>query len=397
MSNSSPSRGSGPASSGRANGEADAAMGGAMSTATDGAFATDDHARTKKVVITGVSGALGRRVVAALAQTSDWSVLGIDTAWFPSGVPKPRRFTVHSLDLRSTHLTGLFNGADCLVHLAADDPAQLENPKTERNDGAVTSRVLAAAASAGITQVVCISSGVVYGAWPDNPVPLTEDAPLRPNPGFAFGEAKIELERLANTWRRQHPSTRVAILRPAVTLGHPESRSWLRAAVQPTLVDRLGHGLPVMQYVHVEDVASAVLTCLREQLDGTFNVAADDWLQTEEAHELLGPNLRLPIPSWLTYVLRTISDRWPGRRRPNGAQPYSQYPWVLANDRLKAAGWSPQSKTAEAYVANRRPSNLARYIAKHRQEVTLAAVGSVSLAVFSLIVGSVIRLRNRKR
>jgi nucleoside-diphosphate-sugar epimerase len=354
------------------------------------------NANTKTVVITGVSGALGRRVVAALAKTSDWNVVGIDTAWFPSGVPKPRRFTVHRLDLRTTELASLLHGADCLVHLAADDPALLDAATSDRPESRVTSRVLSAAALAGVRQLVFISSAVVYGAWADNPVPLTEDAPLRPTPGFTYSDAKLELERAVTVWHRERPETSVAVLRPAVTLGHPESRSWLAKTVQPSLVDRLGHGLPVLQYVHVDDVASAVVHTLRHQLDGTFNVSSDDWLQSEQAHELLGPNLRLPIPSWLTNLLRTLIDQWPGKKRPEGAQSFSQYPWVVANDRLRRTGWSPRSSSAEAFVANRRPSRLTKYVARHRQEVTLVAVGSVALAVVSVLVGLFVRARNRR-
>lgn len=52
------------------------------------------------VVITGISGALGRRLVAAIAERGDWKVVGLDTAWFPAGVAKPRHFTVHRVDLR---------------------------------------------------------------------------------------------------------------------------------------------------------------------------------------------------------------------------------------------------------------------------------------------------------
>ena len=52
-----------------------------------------------------------------------------------------------------------------------------------------TRRVLAAAAAVSATRIVRISSATVYGAWPSNPVPLTEDAPLRPNPHFSPGGA----------------------------------------------------------------------------------------------------------------------------------------------------------------------------------------------------------------
>ena len=40
------------------------------------------------------------------------------------------------------------------------------------------------------TQLVHLSSATVYGAWPDNPVPLTEEMSARPNPEFAYPRKK---------------------------------------------------------------------------------------------------------------------------------------------------------------------------------------------------------------
>ena len=42
-----------------------------------------------------------------------------------------------------------------------------------------THNVLEAAAAAGTAQVLVTSSATAYGAFPDNPVPLTEDDPVR--------------------------------------------------------------------------------------------------------------------------------------------------------------------------------------------------------------------------
>ena len=67
-----------------------------------------------------------------------------------------------------------------------------------------------------------LSSATVYGAWPDNQIPLTEDSPLRPNPEFAYAVGKAEAERALAEWAEDHPETKVAVLRPAVTVGSPE-------------------------------------------------------------------------------------------------------------------------------------------------------------------------------
>jgi nucleoside-diphosphate-sugar epimerase len=64
-----------------------------------------------------------------------------------------------------------------------------------------TRHVLDAAASVGARRVVRISSATVYGAWANNPVPLTEDTALRPNPDFSPAVQAAEVERLLAEWR----------------------------------------------------------------------------------------------------------------------------------------------------------------------------------------------------
>src|SRR4051812_14078680 len=64
------------------------------------------------------------------------------------------------------------DGADAVIHLGGD----VETPR----------EVLDVAASIGAAHVVVLSSATAYGAWPNNPVPLTEDALLRPCPDLDF-------------------------------------------------------------------------------------------------------------------------------------------------------------------------------------------------------------------
>ena len=344
------------------------------------------------VAITGVSGALGRRIVTQLADRSDWEVIGIDTARFPEGVVKPRHFTVHRADLRSADCRRLLEGVDAVVHLAAPDPSA-----SAPADGAeILDRLLAAVTFHHIRQLVVMSSASVYGAYPENAIPLLESFPLNPNPGFAFAAEKARFELRLGAWHSEHPEVRVAVMRPAVTLGHPDARAWLADAVRPSLADRLGHGLPALQFLHIDDLATAVVTALDKRLDGAFNVASDDWIAAEQAHELLGPNLRLPLPDWLLDPVVRLTDRRPGRRRPEGALPYSRHPWVIAVDRLKAAGWAPRSTSAEAFVASRRPSMPSRYYAKHRQEVTLAAVAVTVMTTLTLVARLILRWRRAR-
>jgi len=90
-----------------------------------------------------------------------------------------------------------------LVHLATT--YDLETPAAARraHNVAGTQAVLRAAAAAGVERVVMITSTDVYGARPDNPVPLPDAAPLRAGPTWTRLPATTSR---SSGWPRPAPS-----------------------------------------------------------------------------------------------------------------------------------------------------------------------------------------------
>jgi len=70
--------------------------------------------------------------------------------------------------------------------------------------------------------------------------------------------------------------------------------------------------------------------------------------------------------------------------------PYTMHPWVVANDRLRAAGWTPGYSNEEAYVAAHRAAPWATVSPQRRQELALAGAGAGLLA---LVVGGIAVVR----
>jgi nucleoside-diphosphate-sugar epimerase len=237
--------------------------------------------------------------------------------------------------------------------------------------------------------VVLLSSATVYGAWASNPVPLTEDAPLRPNAELEFATRAAERERLAVEWRSDHPGATVGILRPAIPVAE-DARGWLAAAMRTTAAVRpAGSDDPPLQYVHLDDLADAIVLACRQRLDGPFNVAPDGWIEDDELRALAGvPRLSLPDP----LARRVAWMRWRVGLSPThpGLLPYTMHPWVIANDRLKAAGWQPASTNEEAYVAGHRPTPWATLSPQRRQELALGAAG-VALTGAAVSTAALIR------
>jgi nucleoside-diphosphate-sugar epimerase len=349
----------------------------------------------QRVVITGASGLVGTRLVSELGHRSDVEVVAVDTRSHPHHAASDhvRQVTLDLATATPTELDATFTGANVVVHLAATDP---DTPDAPSRDGELFDRVLRAADRAAISHLVMVSSAAVYGARLDNAVPLTENARLRPIAGFPYALGKVDLERRATAFRDQHRDATVAMLRPAPVYGPPGVVSWLAEATLPPFGDRIGQNLPAQQYLHIDDLVAAIAHCVSHHLDGVFNVAPDGWIPGAEAPALLGAVLgTVPMPAIASDVISGTVDWVQGKRQSSGARPYTQAPWVVANDRLKATGWAPRSSSAETFVAHHPPTAWSKLIARRRQEVTLGVVGAIGLTVAAVVSTRINRFLRR--
>ncbi len=150
-----------------------------------------------------------------------------------------------------------------------------------------------------------------------------------------------------------------------------------------------------MQFLGLDDLVSAVDLAVRERLDGVFNVAPDGWLTPTEFRELAGGTAKLRVPRWV--VDRLTDLRWRlrlGSAPPPGALAYARGAWVVANDRLKAAGWEPTVGNDEAYVGAVPAGPLATLSPRRRQEIALGAAGAVAVGA---VVGVTLLVRRARR
>ena len=322
-----------------------------------------------RVVVTGAHGSVGRRVVARLAQQRPpVSVVAIDKD--APAAPYPS-VTTKQVDLADADLAALFSGADSVVHLASTVTASTLNPAEVELETALLHRVLDGLDSAGVPHLVVMSSAMVYGAWRDNPVPITEDAPVRPNPDFDWALQRHRLERLARQWGLA-PGRSVTILRPCAVVAEDrlgQLANTLRAARSGVAAD----GDPPVQYLHADDLAAAVVTAVNVGYDGILNAAPDGWIPPDTLAGLEGPRPRLRAPSHLVRILSALRWRSGLAPTPPGVVPYTTHPWVVANDRLRALGWSASHSNEEAWVVSHEPHPLESLPARRRQELLLAA------------------------
>lgn len=260
---------------------------------------------------------------------------------------------------------------DVLLHLASGTPAV--TPTGSTTDVDATRRLLDAASAASVDHLVVLSDATAYGAWPNNPVPLTEDAVLRPNPGFAYGAERAEIERLTGEWRTAHPGSTVTVLRPARTPGHTD---WLIKALRPSRAVPELAAEPPAQFLHLDDLAAAVVVAIRSRLDGAYNVAPDGSIPGEEVRSLTGAGPKVRLPERL--AARVVRWRFRSGLAPTPPEllAYTLHPWVIANDRLRAAGWRPVVTNEEACVDAHEAGPWATMSPRRRQEIALGVAGA---------------------
>ena len=244
----------------------------------------------ESVVVTGAVGRLGKRVVRLLHRMV--RVIGVDRREFPD---RPKDVTHLRIDLRRKKMRDVFRAGNvrAVVHLGVmHDPRASTNEHHSWNVVGF-GKMLESMAQFGVRKLVLLSSASVYGPRPDNPQFLAEESPLLGSQDFSEIRDLIEVDMLAQSFFWRHPSCETVILRPTHILGavHNAPSNYLRLPVAPTL---LGFD-PMMQVIHFDDVARAVVLALRPGTRGIFNLAGPEPVPLSRILKMLG-RPRLPLP-----------------------------------------------------------------------------------------------------
>ena len=303
-----------------------------------------------RYVITGGAGYIGSRLVDFLSRREDTEKIVVcDVASPQAYVPKTEFERVDVRDRDGVRATLERARPDALVHLAF-----ILNPSRDEAlmydvDVNGTHNVLEAAAAAGTQQVLVTSSSTAYGAFPDNPVPLTEEDPVRGVSAFSYARDKTESDRICQLWAAKYPERTMTIVRPCIVFGPNVDnylvRLWTKQpfAADPGTLDN------DIQFVHEDDVVEAITALLLGRHAGAFNVAGDGLMTSRECAEMIGsPIRRMPVRAY-RGLARTM---WNVRlsEAPPGSVDFTLYPWIVSNEKLKReTGWTPHHTTRETF------------------------------------------------
>jgi nucleoside-diphosphate-sugar epimerase len=342
------------------------------------------------VAVTGAADGVGQLLAVRLAARPDVrKVVAIDER---RGVVPGATWRI--LDVRDPALADRLTGIDAVVHLGVD--TSLDSPAGERNARNVrgTQTVITAAAAAGVHRVVLCTSAMVYGALPDNPVPLAEDAPLRAVADSTLVGDYLEIERLAARAPRVHSGLHVTVVRPATVVGPGVDSVLTRHFEAPRLLLVRGSE-PKWQFCHVEDLATALELAVLGEVEGAVTAGCEGWLEQPEVEAITGMR-RIELPPSIAFGTAERLHRIGVIPAPASDLHYVVYPWVVPSTRLREAGWHPAYDNATALGALLEQVSGYHAVAARRVGRKDATLGAAGAAVAVVGTAALVR-RARKR
>jgi UDP-glucose 4-epimerase len=256
-----------------------------------------------KVLVTGASGKIGRRLVQKLVQNGS-QVIGLTRD--EAGAQRVRAEGGEPAlgNLADTKILGdAVEGASVVYHLAggvrgagSETPDVLNREGTERLRDAIVER-------GSKPVVVFASSGAVYGdrsgLWVDEGMP--------PFPNTAYGTSKAAAERLL----LDDPKMDTRIARLGIVYG-PDFPILLEARRQRGRAFLPGEGRNYLPMIHVDDAVQALLVLAEKGQDnGIYNVADRDPRLFKEFFDALKTHTGgEAVRFWSTWIPSVLQQAW---------------------------------------------------------------------------------------
>lgn len=301
--------------------------------------------RRGAVLVTGAAGALAKQVMDRLR--GDYDVVGVDFRGTRDTHPESVDYEV---DFNKRTFEDVFreHDFDAVLHLGRIQSSQLDRGRRFSSNVVGTDRLFRLALNYGVEQVLVMSTYHVYGADPNNPSLIDEEFPLQAANLHRELVDAVELENLANIYLYKHPALNVAVLRPCNIAGPGVSNSISRLLNQ-RLAPCLGGFSPLMQFIHVEDLADAVVLALAKNKPGVYNVAPDDWVSFQDALQLAGCR-RLFLPSLPPALPRALAGLMRGYAFPAYMAEFFKYAVIIDGSHFaRSFGFTPSRGFEEIF------------------------------------------------
>jgi len=256
------------------------------------------------ILITGAAGALAQAVITRLRH--DYQIIACDSR---HEVTLPEDIPSYCIDVQKRSFEDLFRQYQFsgVLHLGRLGANEIGRERRYNSNVIGTQKLLDLCVKYHVPQVLILSTYFVYGAHPLNPAYLTESAPLKASGITMDLVDSVELENLAMIYFWKHPEIQVTLLRPCNIVGPGVNNSISQLLMKPRVPVLMGFS-PMMQFIHLDDMADAIALAYKKNKPGIYNVAPDDVVAYQKAVELCGcRKQRIPsMPPALPIVLSRL-------------------------------------------------------------------------------------------
>jgi UDP-glucose 4-epimerase len=314
-----------------------------------------------RVAVTGIASFLGGRLLRRLAgERGGDAVVAIDVATPPPTLPvrhHPIDLTEPAADQR---LLDVFRAeeVDTVVHLAFLTSPRRDATYAHELESIGTLGVLAAAAAAGVRQVLQRSFTAVYGADGQNPCFLTEDRVLPSAAPQGWLRDKLEAEQHAASYARRFPEMRIAVLRYAPVFGPGVHNFYTRLFDHRLVPVVMGYD-PLIQLLHPDDALAATEAALARAPRGACNVVPSRPVALLTALHLAG-KVPLPVPHPLAYAGADLLWSSGLGEAPGGFVDFARFSFLGDGERARhQLGFTARHSSQEAlrdYLGYRHPA-----------------------------------------
>lgn len=277
-----------------------------------------------RILVTGAAGALAQQVINRLRDECDLVAVDFrEQVYLGDDIPS------YCIDFNKRVFEDLFRRYefDGVIHLGRIQSSQLTPMRRYNANVLGTQKLLDLSHKYGISRVVVLSTYHVYGAMAYNPALIDEEAPLK-SAGLTMDLVdSVELENLANIYLWRYPDLNITVLRPCNIVG-PGVRNTISLLLASERAPVLMGFSPMMQFIHIDDMADAIVLAYGKKTRGVFNVAPDDWVAYQRALSMCGCS-RIPVPSIPPAVTSAILRTLKLKSFPSYLMNFFKYPVVI--------------------------------------------------------------------
>lgn len=292
---------------------------------------TQSHKNRETVLVTGISGAFGSLVAKKLSQR--FEVIGVDKRPMRA-IPNVEH---HQLDLRRKSAYDLIRKKrpQSIIHLGV-----LRNPlKHQRGSQAnffnleITSQLLRLAEEINVRKFIFLSTANLYGPSSTSSGFLSEDAPLHGADRSPEIHDLVTLDMMIQSFFWKRPEIETIILRPVHLVGPHLNNAptrYLRLDRIPTI---MGFD-PLIQCIHEDDVAQAVLLALHSGIRGIFNLVGQDSAPVSRIISVMNKNY-IPIPEIFFRAFLRLTFKLNMANFPEGELDHLKYSCLVDGSRAE--------------------------------------------------------------